>query len=421
MASLSTTSTAGTRSAVPDGQINPPPRLLMGPGPINADPRVSRAMSAAMVGQYDPAMTALMDETSELYRTVFGTQNQATVLVDGTSRAGIEACLVSLVSPGQKVLVPVFGRFGLLLVEIARRVGAEVVTVEKDWGEVFTAQEIAAALEEHRPHLLALVHGDTSTTVAQPLEGIGRLCHDHGALLYVDATASLGGNAFCTDDWEVDAVSAGLQKCLGGPSGSSPVTLSPRAVEVISARHHTEAGLAEDQEEELGERIASNYLDLGMVLDYWGPRRLNHHTEATAMLYAARECARLLALEGMEQAVERHRRHGAAMAAGLQGLGLELFGDQQHRMHNVVAVRIPEAVDGDAVRQSLLEDFGIEIGTSFGPLHGVIWRVGTMGHNARRDAVLMTLSALETVLRIHGHPVPQPGGAVAAALAVLDA
>lgn len=419
-AAATAASAAPAAGSVSSGQINPPPRLLMGPGPINADPRVSRAMSAAMVGQYDPAMTALMDETSALYRTVFGTANPATVLVDGTSRAGIEACLVSLVSPGQKVLVPVFGRFGLLLVEIARRVGAEVVTVEKSWGEVFSAEEISAALEEHRPHLVALVHGDTSTTIAQPLEGIGALCHEFGALLYVDATASLGGNEFRADDWEVDAASAGLQKCLGGPSGSSPVSLSARAVATIASRHHTEAGLAEADEEELGARIASNYLDLGMILDYWGPRRLNHHTEATAMLYAARECARLLVEEGMDCAVARHARHGAAMAAGLRGLGLELFGDQEHRMNNVVAVRIPEAVDGDAVRRNMLEDFGIEIGTSFGPLHGVVWRIGTMGHNARRDAVLLTLSALEAVLRLHGHQAPQPGGGVRAALDVLD-
>jgi (S)-ureidoglycine-glyoxylate aminotransferase len=398
-------------------QINPPTRLLMGPGPINADPRVTRAMSAALVGQYDPAMTAYMNETMGLYREVFQTRNEATMLVDGTSRAGIEAALVSLVVPGQKVLVPVFGRFGLLLQEIGERVGAEVVTIHRPWGEVFTPEEIEAALEEHRPDVVAMVQGDTSTTMNQPLEGIGELCRRHGALLYVDVTASIGGNTFLADQWQVDAATAGLQKCLAGPSGSSPITLSERAVEVIRSRKHVEAGIAAEGETARGERIASNYFDLGMILDYWGPQRLNHHTEATSMLYAARECARLIGEEGVAQTVERHRVNGAAMAAGLDGLGLERFGDQEHRMNNVVAVRIPEGLDGDAVRNGLLENFGIEIGTSFGPLHGKVWRVGTMGYNARPDAVLTTLSALESQLRLAGQGVVA-GGGVGAALEI---
>lgn len=398
--------------------IDPPHRLLMGPGPISADPRVLRAMSAALVGQFDPAMTAWMTETQTLYREVFRTANEATLLVDGTSRAGTEAVMVSLLEPGDRVLVPVFGRFGHLLVEIAERCGAAVSTVEAEWGQVVPVSRIEEAVARERPKLLAVVQGDTSTTMNQPLEELGAIAARHGALLYTDATASLGGNELAVDAWGIDAATAGLQKCLAGPSGSSPLTLSARAREVIAARRHVEAGIA-DGSPGRGRRIASNYFDLSMILDYWGEQRLNHHTEATSMLYAARECARLLVEEGMEASVARHRLHGGAMAAGVRGLGLELFGDQTHRMHNVLAVRIPDGIDGDAARAAMLEDYGIEIGTSFGPLHGTVWRIGTMGYNARRDAVLLTLAALEQVLRRGGVSV-RGGGGVGAALEHYD-
>jgi (S)-ureidoglycine---glyoxylate transaminase len=396
------------------GPIDPPARLLMGPGPISAYPSVLRAMSAPLVGQYDPFMTATMTETQELYRQVWATQNEATVLVDGTSRAGIEAALVSLVRPGDRVLVPVFGRFGHLLAEIAERAMAEVHTIEVPWGQVFPVSAIREALERVRPQVLALVQGDTSTTMNQPLDEIGELCRAQGTLFYTDATASLGGNPFEADAWGVDVATAGLQKCLGGPSGSAPVTLSDRAVEVVRSRARIEAGIREEGDPAASDFVRSNYFDLGMILDYWGPRRLNHHTEATSMLYAARECARVLLLEGRAAVLARHRLHGEAMLAGVRGLGLTVFGDVAHKMTNVVAVEIPEAVPGDAVRTALLTDFGIEIGTSFGPLHGRVWRIGTMGYNARTDAVLTTLSALESVLRRFGARVPAGGGVEAA-------
>ncbi len=395
-------------------QIHPPPRLLMGPGPISADPRVLRAMSAPLVGQYDPAMTDYMVETMELYREVFLTENQQTLLVDGTSRAGIEAALVSLVEPGDRVLVPVFGRFGHLLTEIAGRCGAEVHTIEVPWGEVFEPEVVEAAVAAVRPKVLAVVQGDTATTMCQPLADLGEICRRHDVLLYVDATATLGGNEFRADAWGVDIATAGLQKCLGGPSGSAPVTISDRAAAVIDGRKHVEAGIRGPGDEDRGVRIASNYLDLAQIMDYWGPKRLNHHTEATSMLYAARECARLLVAETMPAAWERHRLHGAAMAAGLSGLGLTLFGDQSHKMANVVAVHIPEGIDGERARAAMLDDYGIEIGTSFGPLHGLVWRIGTMGHNARKDAVMVTLAALEQVLRAGGVEVVGGAGVGAA-------
>ena len=394
--------------------IDPPQRLLMGPGPINADPRVLRAMSAQLIGQYDPAMTAYMTETMELYRGVFRTANVATLLVDGTSRAGIEAALVSLIEPGDRVLVPIFGRFGHLLREIAERCGAEVHVVEREWGTVFTPSEIEAAIVSSKPKILAVVHGDTSTTLAQPLDELGPICAKHGVLLYTDTTASLGGNEFETDTWGVDVATAGLQKCLAGPSGSAPITLSAAAVDVINRRKSIEAGIRSEGDAVLVSPIRSNYFDLAMIMDYWGPKRLNHHTEATSMLYCARECARILLEEGIPQAVERHRLHGSAMVAGLLGLGLELFGDQSVRMNNVVGVEIPAGIDGDGARAAMLADYGIEIGTSFGPLHGRVWRIGTMGYNARRDTVLTTLAALEQVLRRGGVPVTAGSGVGAA-------
>jgi (S)-ureidoglycine-glyoxylate aminotransferase len=236
-------------------------------------------------------------------------------------------------------------------------------------------------------------------------------------LVYADVTASLGGNRFEMDGWGLDAASAGLQKCLGGPPGSAPVTFSARAAGRIRARRRTEAGIRDHRDGEPVPPqpvIASNYFDVAMLLDYWGERRLNHHTEATSMLYAALECARILLVEGLDQAVERHRRHGAAMVAGVTGLGLECFGEPRYKLHNVVGVEIPPAIDGEAVRSDLLHGFGIEIGTSFGPLHGRIWRIGTMGYNARTDAVLTTLAALEQVLRRHGCRPPPNGGVDAA-------
>ncbi|MHA3363978.1 pyridoxal-phosphate-dependent aminotransferase family protein [Yersinia enterocolitica] len=396
-------------------QINPPARLLMGPGPINADPRVLRAMASQLIGQYDPAMTDYMNQVMALYRGVFRTKNQWTMLVDGTSRAGIEAVLLSSIRPGDKVLVPVFGRFGHLLCEIARRCRAEVHIIEVPWGEVFTPDMIEDAIKKVRPRLLLTVQGDTSTTMLQPLAELGEICRRHQVLFYTDATASLGGNVLETDGWGLDAVSAGLQKCLGGPSGCSPVTLSPRFSEQIRRRKCIEQGIrTADHADGDEEMIYSNYFDLGMIMDYWGPERLNHHTEATSMLFAARECARVMLEEGLDNGIARHALHGAALLAGIQGMGLAVFGDLKYRMNNVLGVVIPAGIHGEQVRQLMLNDFGIEIGTSFGPLNGKIWRIGTMGYNARKDCVMQTLVALEAVLNRLGFVTVQGAGLQAA-------
>ena len=398
--------------------LNPAPRLLMGPGPINADPRVLRAMSAQLLGQFDPQFREYMKEVSELYRGVFQTKNRWTLLIDGTARAAIEAALASLIEPGERVLVPVFGRFGHLKVEIARRFGAEVRAIEVEWGTVFAPEQIEKEMKSFRPKIVAVSHGDTSTTMAQPLAELGALCRAHDALLYVDATATLGGMDVASDAWQLDVVSAGLQKCLGGPSGSAPLTLNERAEKVIARRRHTEEGLKRkgDQDGD-GPVIRTNYFDLAMIMDYWSDKALNHHTEATTMLYAARECARILLKEGLQKAFARHAVASQGLTAGLKAMGLELFGDQRHKMPNVTGVHIPQGVDGDKVRRALLERFNIEIGTSFGPLHGRIWRIGTMGYNAREDAVLNTLGALDAILSQEKYRIPR-GAAVDAALAV---
>ncbi len=397
--------------------LNPPQRLLMGPGPINAHPRVLQAMSSPLLGQFDPQFREYMKQASALYRGVFQTGNRRTLLVDGTARAAIEAALVSLIEPGDRVLVPVFGRFGHLMVEIAKRCGAEVRVMEVEWGNVFSDDIFESEFKKHRPKIVAVCHGDTSTTMAQPLAALGRLCRENDALLYVDATATLGGMDVQTDAWQLDVVSAGLQKCLGGPPGSAPLTLNERAAERILRRRHVEEGLRDPKYEAgPGPVIQSNYFDLAMLMDYWSDSALNHHTEATSMLYAARECARIVLHEGLTQAFARHAAASRAITEGLTAIGLELFGDQRHKMPNVTGVRIPQGVDGEAVRRALLTGHHIEIGTSFGPLHGKIWRIGTMGYNARPEPVLETLAALEAVLVGEGFKLPR-GAAVDAARA----
>lgn len=409
--------------AVPElfAELDPEPRLLMGPGPVNVYPRVLRAMSVPLQGQFDPQFTAYMNQVMALYRCVFRTKNRWTLLIDATARAGIEACLASVLAPGDKLLVPIFGRFGHLKVEIGRRLGADVVSIEAQWGRVFAPDEIEAAIKRERPKMIAISHGDTSTTMLQPLAEIGSLCRKHDVLLYVDCTASLGGNAFEMDAWQLDMASAGLQKCLSGPPGSSPVTFNDRAAAIITSRKHIEQGIrTAGIEEGDGPVIRSNYFDLAMLMEYWSAKRLNHHTEAASMLYASRECARIVLEEGLENGIARHQLSSRALRAGLGAMGLELFGDAEYRMANVTGVIIPnEITDGEVVRAQMLHDFGIEIGTSFGPLAGKIWRIGTMGYVCRKANVLRCLMSLEAVLRRNNVKLPH-GAAVDAAYRIYE-
>ncbi|WP_458119258.1 pyridoxal-phosphate-dependent aminotransferase family protein [Paenibacillus sp. Z6-24] len=399
--------------------LAPPPRTIMTPGPVEVDPRVLRAMSYPILGQFDPAFTDLMNETMEMLRELFVTGNQWCYPVDGTSRSGLEAVLVSLIEPGDRVLVPIYGRFGHLLTEIAERCGAEVITIEAEWGTVFDPEQVISAIRQYRPALVAMVHGETSTGCMQPLREIGHYCREMDVLFVVDAVATIGGVPVYADDWQIDAVMGGTQKCLSVPAGMAPLTYNDRIERKLLARKSIERGLrsaSDFQPASVSDRsrIASNYLDLAQLQDYWSPARLNHHTEATSMLYALREGLRILLEEGLESRFARHRENGAAIVAGVRGMGLQLFGNDQARLPVVTCIEIPAGIDGESVRSMLLEDFGIEIASSFGPLKGRIWRIGSMGYSSSRKNVLHVLGALEATLLRHGLKLPAGEGVQAA-------
>ena len=401
--------------------LAPSLRCIMTPGPVEVDPRVLRAMSFPVLGQFDPQFTDLMNETMGMLRLLFETDNHWAYPVDGTSRAGIEAVMVSLIAPGDRVLVPVFGRFGLLLQEIAERCGAEVAVMEKPWGTVFDPGEIAAEILRFRPAVVAMVHGETSTGRLQPLAGIGDACREAGALLIVDAVATLGGVPVRTDAWKLDAVIGGTQKCLSVPPGMAPITYNERAAAKIAARKRVERGLRKGGEEDGGHPfVRSNYFDLSMLQDYWSPGRLNHHTEMTSMLYALREGVRLVLEEGLEERFARHLLHEKALMSGLKAMGLELFGEPACKLPSVACVLIPEGVDGEALRRMLLDMFDIEIAGSFGSLQGRIWRIGTMGFSCRRANVLRVLGGLEACLLRQGVAL-EAGSGVQTALDVYGA
>ena len=394
-------------------------RTILTPGPVEVDPRVLRALATPILGQFDPEFTDLMNETSLMIRVVFRTTNARALPVDGSSRAGIEAALAAVIEPGDSVLVPVFGRFGNLLVEIAQRLDAVVEILETEWGTVFDTATLAQAVRTKRPKVLALVHGETSTGRLQSLEGLGEACREVGTLFVVDAVATLAGVAFETDAWKVDVAVAGAQKCLSVPAGMAPVTWNDRAEAKMRSRRRVERGLRSSLEPDTNVRppIRSNYLDLVQLADYWSPARLNHHTETTTMLYALREGLRVVLEEGLENRWARHRLHEAAIVAGVRAMGLELYGDPTCKLPVVTCVSIPTGLDGDTVRAYLLDRFGVEIASSFGPLKGKIWRIGTMGYSASRFNVLHGLGALEATLAHFGVPVPA-GKAVQAALEV---
>jgi (S)-ureidoglycine-glyoxylate aminotransferase len=368
-----------------------------------ADPRVLRAMATPLLGQFDPEFTVVMNEVMALSRSVFRTSNARAYPVSGTGRAGLEAAIASIVEPGDRVVVGECGRFGLLLIEIAERCGAEVVAVRGEWGRVLEPDGIAAALRAGRTKLVAVIHGETSTGVLQPLEEIARLAHEHGALLMADVVVTLGGCEVAVDRWGVDVAVAGTQKCLSCPSGLAPLTYNARAEAAVAGRRR---------------RVQSNYLDLGQLADYWSPARFNHHTAPTAMVYGLREALRAIDEEGLDARFARHRLHGDALRAGIEALGLALFGGEApvNRLPFITPVVVPDGVDELRVRRRLVEDFGIEIGAAFGPLQGRIWRIGTMGYAARRQNVLLCLAALESVLRREGWRAA-PGAGVDAALA----
>lgn len=385
------------------GDLLPSPRILLGPGPTMADPRVLRAMATPLLGQFDPEFTAVMNEVMELLRAVFQTDNERAFPVPGTGRAGLEAAMVSLLEPGDRVIVAECGRFGLLMIEIAERCGATVVPVRAEWGRMVEPAAVAKALEAGPTRMVAVVHGETSTGVLQPLDELARLAHAHDALLMTDAVVTLGGCEVATDRWEADVVVAGTQKCLSCPSGLAPITYNARAAAVLGNRRT---------------RIRSNYLDLVQLQRYWSPDRFNHHTAPTSMVFGLREALRACLVEGLEARFERHRRHGAALRAGLEVMGLRLFGSEPEsgRLPFITPVMVPDGVDELRVRRRMVSEFGVEIGAAFGPLQGKIWRIGTMGYSARRQNILLGLAALEASLSAEGFSLPMGAGVAAAAV-----
>lgn len=399
-------------------EINPSPRTLMTPGPVEADPRVLRAMSAHILGQFDPEFTALMNETMEMARYVFQTENRQTYVVDTTSRGGLETVLTGAICPGDKVLIPAFGRFGYLLAEILERCGADITLLEKEWGTVFEPEEIEDALKKNNYKAVACIHGETSTSMMQPLKEIGEICERYGVLLLVDAVATLGGTEVNVDEWKLSACISGTQKCISAPSGSALITYNQQIEDIVKKRKRVEKGIrnAEDVDGKLP-GIPSNYLDLGQLEDYWSPRRLNHHTEATSMQYAVHEALRCIVNETLEARIARHCLNDKALVAGLEAMGLTIFGDLAHKMPVVTAINIPEGTDGKAIRSMLLNEFGIEIATSFGPLDGKILRIGNMGYSSQKRNILLLLGALEAVMKRNGVKVAT-GEAVQAAMDV---
>lgn len=403
-------------------ELNTSVRTLMTPGPVEAEPRVLRAMCTPILGQFDPEFTEIMNETMAMIRAVFQTENQWAFPIDGTSRAGIEAVLGSIIEPGDRVLIPIYGRFGQLLTEIAERYGAIVVNIETEWGQVFDPQVVIEEMRRVNPKIVAMVHGETSTGCMQPLQEIGEACRALDILFVVDAVATIGGTAVKVDEWKIDAAIGGTQKCLSVPSGMAPITFNTRVEALLKQRKRIERGLVEPDKykENQNRMIRSNYFDLSQLMDYWSPARLNHHTEATSMLYALREGLRIVLEEGLEQRFFRHALNEKALIQGIRAMGLKLYGNPDCKLPVVTSISIPEGIDGEAVRRMLLEDFHIEIASSFGPLKGKIWRIGTMGYSCRKKNVLHVLGALEAVLIRYGAKI-HVGKAVQAALDIYQA
>ena len=383
-------------------ELAPPTRLLLGPGPSMVHPRVYRAMTTPLLGHLDPKFLEIMNEVQAQLRAAFQTENRFTIAISGTGSAGMEAALVNLIEPGDTVVVGVAGVFGARMADIVGRCGGKLVKLEVPWGQVFPRAAIEEALKKNAPvKAVCLVHAETSTGAEQPIDGLGKLCHDHGALLVVDTVTSLGGVPVTVDAWGADAVYSGTQKCLSCPPGLAPLTLSQRALDAIKARKT---------------KVQSWYLDCGMIADYWAEgKRVYHHTAPITMVYAIREALRLVLEEGLEARFARHRRNSGALMAGVAALGSRPQAQEGHRLPSLNCVTVPEGVDESAVRKFLLAERDIEIGGGLGPLAGKVWRIGLMGESSRQENVLAALAALEQALAKQGRKV-QPGVAVSAAL-----
>jgi len=379
--------------------LNPPVRVLMGPGPSEIHPAVLRAMSASTVGHLDPYYLQLMNDMQQMLRSLFRTQNPMTMAMSGTGSAGMETAVVNLIEPGDSMIVCVNGVFGERMVDVATRAGAQVTRVDRPWGEVFSTTDIKQALAKTRPKVFGIVMAETSTGAWQPLEEISQLVHDAGALLLVDAVTALGGVPVEVDGWNIDAIYSGSQKCLSCPPGLAPVSFSARAMDVVLGRKT---------------KVQSWYLDVSMLARYWSEERVYHHTAPINMTYGLYEALRLIHEEGLENCFRRHALQHQALKAGLAAIGIRYAAQEGHQLPMLNAVLVPAGVDDAQVRRGLLERFGIEIGGGLGAFKGKAWRVGLMGHGSRPSNVLLFLGALEQLLAEQGYRF-DAGASVAAA------
>jgi alanine-glyoxylate transaminase/serine-glyoxylate transaminase/serine-pyruvate transaminase len=377
-----------------------PVRILLGPGPSNVHPRVLAALSLPCLGHLDPAFLEVMNRTIELLRYVFETSNRLVIPVSGTGSAGMEAALVNFIEPGDTIIVGVSGLFGERMADIVGRVGGRLVRVDAPWGRPLDPDDLESALKAHPgAKAVAVVHAETSTGVLQPLEPIAQACHRHGALFIVDAVTSLGGVPVKVDEWGLDVVYAGTQKCLSCPPGLAPLTAGERAVQSLRARKT---------------KVQSWYLDLPMLVSYWGAERFYHHTAPVNMVFALYESLRLVAEEGLTARFARHRLNGEALAAGVRAMGLDPFAREGYRVPMLLSLKVPDGVNDLEVRKDLLHRANLEIGGGLGPTKGKLWRIGLLGHASRRENVLLVLTALEAALRRQGFKVASGAGPSAA-------
>ena len=364
-----------------------PERLLLGPGPSPVPARVLKAMAAPPIGYLDPAWFGVLTQIQNALRSVFQTDHRCTLSVSGTGTAGMQACVAALVEPGDSVVVGVNGYFGNRLVDMVRRLGGDVTSVEQEWGRAIAPEALEAAVGSAHPKVVMLVHAETSTGVLQPMEDVARIVREAGAMLLLDCVTSLGGVPVRLDDWGVDAAYSCTQKCLGAPPGLSPISLSDRAREAAGNRKSP---------------IPSFNVDINLIDAYWSEPHAYHHTPPNNMFYALCEALTIIDEEGLDARFDRHRRSHLALIAGLEAMGLTPNVPQGERLPSLNAVRIPAGADDAAVRTALLGRFGIEIGAGLGAAKGKIWRIGLMGHGAQRANVLTVLAALGTVLNDTG-------------------
>lgn len=365
-------------------QLDVPPRLLLGPGPSNAHPRILQAIGMRQVGHLDPEFLKIMDEIQEMLRYTWQTDNPFTIPVSGCGSAAMEATLANLIEAGDRILVGVNGYFGNRMVDMAGRYNAEVFQLKKPWGEVFSLTELEEGLAKYRPAILGLIHAETSTGACQPLEGVGDLCRQYDCLLLADTVTSLGGLPLFIDSWKIDAAYSGSQKCLNCPPGIAPLTFGERALAKLKSRKT---------------KVANWYLDMTMIMKYWGGERTYHHTAPINMNYALREALRIVIEEGLKVRWQRHRENAEMLWQGLSEMGLECHVAERNRLPSLTTVRIPDGIDGKAVQQYLLGEYNIEIAGGLGELAGKVWRVGLMGYNSRPENVLLFLSALKDALK----------------------